>query len=228
MRWLDSTIGFDDQQVVKPFIPLKREGRRIRLLGRAVEIGDNGLPARIQSLFSASNTRFVDKPLDLLAAPMQFEIEGEGGVEPITFGSLTFDKETTCAISWRACGRSTSFDVEITGGMEFDGFFDWRLRLTARRDVSIKDVRLGVRHAGGAATYFMGLGQGGCRCPESLEWRWDTTYYQDAYFVGAVNGGMQLRFKGANYVKPLINVYCKYGGLKLPESWGMMGRAALR
>ena len=227
LRWLDSTIGFDDQQVVKPFLPLQRKGRRIHLLGRTVEVGENGLPARIQSFFSASNTRFVETPLELLAAPMQFEIEGATGVEAIAFGPLTFDKETPCAITWRANGQSASFDVEVTGGIEFDGFFDWRMRLTARRDVSIKDVRLGVRHAGGAATYFLGLGQGGCRCPEALEWRWDTTYYQDAYFVGAVKGGLQLRFKGANYVKPLLNVYYKYGGLNLPESWGNEGKGGL-
>jgi hypothetical protein len=227
LRWLDSTIGLDDQKVVKPFIPLQREGRRIRLLGRTVEVGDNGLPARIQSFFSASNTRLIDKPLELLAAPMQFEIEGAGGVEPIAFGPLTFDKETPCAITWRAGGQSAAFDVEVTGGLEFDGHFDWRLRLTALREVSIKDVRLGVHHAGGAAPYFLGLGQGGCRCPEALEWRWDTTYYQDAYFVGAVNGGVQLRFKGANYVKPLLNVYYKYGGLNLPESWGNEGKGGL-
>lgn len=228
LRWLDSTIGMDDQQVVKPFIPLKREGRRIQLLGRTVEIGDNGLPARIQSFFSGSNTRFVETPMELLAAPMQFEIEGDAGVEPIAFGPLSFEKETPSEITWRAKGQSASFDVDLTGGIEFDGYFDWQLRLTARRDVSVKDVRLVVRHAGPAATYFMGLGQGGRRCPDSLEWRWDTAKFQDAYYVGAVNGGLQLRFKGDNYIKPFVNVYYKYRGLNLPESWGNDNKGGLR
>lgn len=227
LRWLDSTMGCDDQLVVKPFIPLKREGRRIHLLGRAVDVGDNGLPGRIQSFFSGSNTRWVDTPLELLAAPMHFEIEGATGVEPIAFGPFTFDKETPCAITWRGGGQSASFDLQISGGIEFDGFFDWRLRLTARRDACIKDIRLRVRHAGGATTYFMGLGQGGCQCPEALAWRWDAACYQDVYFIGAVNGGMQLRFKGANYVKPLLNVYYPYGGMKVPESWGNDGKGGL-
>ena len=38
--------------------------------------------------------------------------------------------------------------------------------------------------------------------------------------VGDVNIGAMLRFKGANYRRPLINAYYNFQPLLLPDSWG--------
>ena len=39
LRWLDSTIGFDDDKVTEPYVPLVRHGNSIKLLGQR-EVAD--------------------------------------------------------------------------------------------------------------------------------------------------------------------------------------------
>jgi hypothetical protein len=46
-------------------------------------------------------------------------------------------------------------------------------------------------------------------------------------WVGAVNGGIRVKWKAENYVRPLINVYYEYGPLKLPPSWGNEGKGGI-
>ena len=44
LRWLDSTIGQDnDNSVTKPYIPLQRQGKTIKLLGRDLTLGESEL-----------------------------------------------------------------------------------------------------------------------------------------------------------------------------------------
>ncbi len=51
LRWLDSTIGLDDE-VCAPFKPVEFDGRTVRILGRTARLADGGLLARITSSFS--------------------------------------------------------------------------------------------------------------------------------------------------------------------------------
>ena len=46
--------------------------------------------------------------------------------------------------------------------------------------------------------------------------------------MGDVNAGMMLRFKGKNFVRPLVNIYYKFFPLRLPESWGNGGKGGIR
>lgn len=52
--------------------------------------------------------------------------------------------------------------------------------------------------------------------------------HQDALWLGAVNGGMQIRWKDENYSPPLVNIYYKYHKLRIPVSWGNSGRGGVR
>ena len=47
------------------------------------------------------------------------------------------------------------------------------------------------------------------------------------YGLDAVNGGLRVKLKAENYVRPLINVYYKFGPLKLPPSWGNEGKGGV-
>jgi hypothetical protein len=67
LRWLDSTLGLEDE-VVPPFTPLKVRGDTIECLGRKVKFGAIGLPESIQS-----NGR------EILASPVRFVVETENG-----------------------------------------------------------------------------------------------------------------------------------------------------
>ena len=75
----------------------------------------------------------------------------------------------------------------------------------------------------------MGLNRRGGRRPaEPIAWTWDVSKRQDCFWMGDVNAGLMLRFKGANYVRPLVNIYYKFLPLNLPESWGNEGRGGVQ
>ena len=56
--WLDSTIAQEDVPT-RGFVPVAVEGRTIHVLGRAVTLGETGLPERITSYFHPGVTRIV-------------------------------------------------------------------------------------------------------------------------------------------------------------------------
>jgi len=39
-------------------------------------------------------------------------------------------------------------------------------------------------------------------------------------WIGNVNGGLRMKWKAENYVRPLVNIYYEFGRLHLPPSWG--------
>ena len=118
LRWLDSTIGLDDEPV-KPYTPVEVEGRTHRCLGREVRFGENGLPESIRS-----NGR------EILAAPVTF---GTGGEEP--------------RLAVR-CEARLEYDGYIGAGvrlkaLESVSVNDLRLEIPLRRDAAVYMMGLG-------------------------------------------------------------------------------------
>ena len=108
--------------------------------------------------------------------------------------------------------------------MEFDGFVDYRVAVTARRDVAVTDIRLEVPYSEGSARYMMGLGfKGGAR-PGTFEWTWDQIKNQDALWLGSVNAGMQVGLRAENYSRPLNTNFYLSKPLAMPPSWWNEGR----
>ncbi len=128
---------------------------------------------------------------------------------------------------WRVMNVSDEFTLECTGQMEFDGFVDYKLKLIAKNQLKIKDIRLEIPVVDKKAEYMMGLGhEGGFRAP-GWKWKWDVSKNQDMLWVGGVNGGLRVKWKAENYVRPLVNIYYEFGPLKLPPSWGNGGKGGV-
>jgi len=224
LRWLDSTIGLDDNVVTQPYTAIVRDGQTLKILGRELVLGNDGLPRQIRSFFNADNTAIVGQPTRLLlAAPLRFVVETDAG--PLTFGeeNLKFTRELKGAVNWRAESSAAAMRLAVDGLLEYDGFADLRCRLGAMSQSKIKDIRLEADVTPGADEYFMGLTQAGGRCPDAVEWQWKPSFYQDGFWIGAVNGGFKLQLFGANWRTPLINSYYHWRELMLPESWGTGG-----
>jgi hypothetical protein len=227
LRWLDSTIGLDDNIVTRPYERIYRDRNLMTVLGRELELGDDGLPKQIRSCFSANNTGY-QPARDLLAAPFRFVVETDAGPVTITpRKKINFDRELKGAMHWtaRAAARGavSSQFVDVGGLLEYDGFADFQCRVVSDANVKVKDIRLEMDVAPGADTYFMGLGQKGGKCPASLNWNWDPSVNQDGFWIGAVNGGFKLQLYGENWRTPLINCYYHFRELMKPESWGTGG-----
>ncbi|MCX6225404.1 MAG: DUF6067 family protein, partial [Bacteroidia bacterium] len=227
LNWLNSAAGIDDS-ITKGFIPVKVIGKRFSILGRTLEIAGNGLPAAVTTFFGSSNQELKDWGEPLINSPFRIIIEKENGtVVRLTSGDLVIREEPPSKVTWSVMNTSGEFDVEISGQMEFDGFVDYKMELTAKSDVKVRDIRLEIPMNKEKSEYMMGLNhEGGYRTPD-WKWKWDVTKNQDMLWIGAVNGGMRIKWKAANYRRPLINIYYEFGPLNLPPSWGNAGKGGV-
>ena len=227
LNWLNSTVGIDEQ-VTKGYPHVKAEGKKIAVLGRTLEIAADGLPSCIKSYFTGSNQSLSETGAPVVSHPFRFIVEKEDGkTVRLSPGKLTFTEQTPSKIVWKVLNTSKECDLECTGQMEFDGFVDYRLKLTSKMPLKIKDVRLEIPVVQEKAEYMMGLGHEGGTRTADWKWKWNTTKNQDMLWVGAVNGGLRVKWKAENYVRPLVNIYYEFGPLKMPPSWGNAGRGGV-
>ncbi len=227
LNWLNSTVGINEE-ITKGYVPVQVDGNRISILGRSLDISDNGLPSSIISYFSESNQSIEDHGKPIINNPVRFIIEKtDGGVIKLDPGQLKFIEQTPSKVVWKVINRSNEFDLECTGRMEFDGFVDYQLRLKSKVPLNVKDIRLEIPIVKEKTEYMMGLGhEGGFRIPD-WKWKWNVSKNQDMLWVGAVNGGVRVKWKAENYVRPLVNIYYEFGPLKLPPSWGNEGKGGV-
>lgn len=224
LRWLDSTIGLDDQPS-EPFTPLAVDNNSIGCLGRRVVLGPDGLPKQIKSHFSPSVTKLVEKPRDMLASPIRLVVEQSSGVtRPLGDGQLEFTKQTEGNVSWQSTSSDGNLTLECQGRMEFDGFVAYRLVLSAERATQVNDIRLEIPLRTRVAKYLMGMGQRGGNRPRDVRWKWDQDRHQDSVWIGDANAGLQCQLLGENYVRPNVNIYYQYRPLNLPPAWHNNGR----
>ena len=229
LRWLNSRIAFDDD-IVPPYTPLKVEGTTVTCLGRSLEVGPDGLPARIRSSFAPEMTRFAASPVDVTAAPLALRVEIPGGRaaswSPDPAGPR-FTKRAPGTVAWQAVSRDGDLVMKVAARMEFDGFVGYEVALTAAREVTVADIRLEVPFNPDRARYMMGLGFKGGERPETFDWTWDQKKNQDALWVGAVNGGLQVSLRAENYSRPLNTNFYLSKPLNMPPSWWNEGRGGV-
>ena len=146
LRWLDSRLAQDDG-IVPPYTPLTVDGLTIGCLGRSLTIGPDGLPAGISSYFAPEMTRLQTKPVPLTSAPFKLRVVDVSGREltwvpdrpgprPVPHGPG--------AVVWETVSRAGGLTMTVTARMEFDGFVDYKVTLSAERNVALSDVRLEI------------------------------------------------------------------------------------
>ena len=227
LAWLNSTAGIDSK-ITKGYTTVSKTGNTINILGRSVTIAANGLPQNILSYFTPSNQSVSAKGESVINAPFHFIIEKENGdIIHLNPGKIQFTDQTPSAISWKVINTSDECDFVCAGTLEYDGFADFHLQVKAKKIINIKDIRLEVSMNKDKATYMMGLNKEGGFRPKEWQWKWDSTKNQDALWAGAVNGGLRIKWKAENYVRPLVNIYYSFGPLHLPPSWSNDGKGGV-
>ncbi|MCF7674793.1 MAG: DUF6067 family protein [Akkermansiaceae bacterium] len=228
LKWLDSEIGSNYTQVTRPFTPIKVNPKGILdILGRRVTLGSNGIPSQITSFFSASNTRILSAGRDAFRSPPRFDcLVGDKAAEWKEKKFEYYPSGPTYA-NWVVTSTSGDLELKVEGFLDFDGYLRLIMDLypaAGQADgLPVDDIRFTVPWHKDVAKYAMGLGLKGGLCPQQLDWKWDTSKHQDSIWMGDVNLGAMLRFKGENFQRPLINAYYDFRPLKLPESWGTGG-----
>lgn len=228
LSWLNSVEGVDTK-VTAPYVDITVSENRINYLGGSVEIGENGLPSAIITNYNAQNQLDKDVNVSLLSQAMDFIIETSAGVETFSKKSVTLKKVNEGRAEWKTTLKNSNFTINIGGFFEFDGFSDVTVDVIAKKDIQVKEIKLDIPYSNYSARYIMGLGlKGGLRKEPSFNWQWDTSKSQDAIWMGNVNSGMRIKFKGDNYRRQLVNVYYALGELNLPNSWGNDNKGGVR
>lgn len=219
LRWLDSSIGLDDG-VVPPFIPMKIDNTKISCLGREVTIDKSGLLESIRSFFTPEVTKIGKQTREILSSPIQFIIEDADGIElHWTEEGAELTKQAEGVIAWKSRNTAGAMVMECSAKMEFDGYVEFDIALTAQEDFQVNDIRLVIPILKDVAKYMMGMGfKGGFR-PQDYRWRWDQAKNQDSAWVGDVNAGLQCSFRDERYSRPLNTNFYQLKPLIMPRSW---------
>ncbi|MFT4154832.1 glycoside hydrolase domain-containing protein [Parafilimonas sp.] len=221
LQWLNSTMA-QENTVIKPYTPLEVKDKTISLLGRKIELNDNGLPKQIQTFFTEEMTDYSIKPNNLLTEPVHFHfISNDGSNMQFKSKGFAFTKQTPGTVEWNADNVNDSINMNISGHIEFDGFASFTVRVIAIKDVALKDIQLHIPFTRQTAKYMMGLGEKGEARPDTIKWKWDVAHKnQDGAWIGNVNAGLQYSLRDEKYVRPLNTNFYLLKPLLLPASWG--------
>ena len=222
LRWLNSTIGIDNE-VSAPYTPLEVDGRTVRCLGRSVRFAETGLPA---SIFAGDR--------QMLAAPVQIVVETNQGAHAAGEAHSTLQQHGPGRVVCESDSRAGPVSLNCRVAMEFDGHLKFEVTGAADRDIELKDVRLEIPMQRNVATYLMGMGHEGGVRPRQWSWKWaqekpDSSQwfdkvYQDSFWLGDVDAGLQCELRGADYCGPLVVLYWRLGQLAPPTFWNNAGQ----
>ncbi|ACQ79832.1 conserved hypothetical protein [Beutenbergia cavernae DSM 12333] len=223
LGWLDSTTGHDDE-VIAPFVPVRRDGDVLQILGRTVEVGPNGLPSGLGSSFTPEVTAVGHPRRELLAGPITLDTGTH-----VRWGPLAYEQPGPARVTWQLAGQGAGLRLEVDGELEADGCLQVRIVVHADADLRLDDVSLIVPLRRDVARYLMGLGEIGQSCPDSLDWAWQVaTANQDALWLGDTNAGVQVSWRDQHYRRPLNTNYYTEQPLLEPESWSNGGSGGVR
>ena len=218
--WLNSELGINSE-VPKPFMPVCFDGKRVKILGRELELDEYGLPKRITSHFD-KNGNISDESYEILSEKLKFTV-GDESFKIISSGALCHEDY----FSFSSISESDGFMMKTRATIEFDGFCSYKITLIAKRDAKLSNVNLCLPISECSRKYFAGLGSIGGAFSGELNFKWDKAKNQDSFFAGCDNGGIRVKFKDENYKKPATGEFYARKPLNMPKSWDNFGRGGI-
>jgi hypothetical protein len=227
LRWLNSTLAQDDA-VVKPLTPVTVRGDTLGILGREITLDASGLPAQITSRFDERMTGFSKTSKALLAAPIRLTVEDDAGQHVLSGAQLPqVQIDGPGKVHWQVAAKAGALQGEVKGSLEADGSMVFAIALSARQDVSLRDIRLSIPMERAAAAYQLGLGRQGDRAPGDFSWKWNVENNQDGAWIGSVNAGLEFHLRDENYRRPLNTNFYHQQPLRMPVSWDNGGQGGI-
>lgn len=144
--WFGNTLG-KDRTVPKPWTPVVVDGRTLRLVGREIELGANGLPARLVTL---------QQPV--LAAPVTVR----AGTAELTGQGPTFTETAPDRVAWKCALAGGGLTADLEAWMEFDGLLYCAITLkpAGGAETTVEDLKIDVPMVSSAATQLLANGGG--------------------------------------------------------------------
>lgn len=193
LRWLNSTLGIDDEPVA-PYTALEVNNQEISILGRTVQLNDFGLPAIINSWDN-----------NILSSPIKFVIQVNNEVEKFTMPKFSYKKTENGIVTWESVAENENFILICNGEMEFDGHLSYKCEVKSKTNIKVQDIRLELPMKKEFATYMVGMGRVGGFAPAHHLSRWLEN--EDSFWIGDASAGIHTELRGAPYNGPMINLY---------------------
>ncbi len=224
LRWLDSTVGLDDEPTA-PYTPLTIDARTVSCLGRTVRFGATGLPESIRSRFT--KTGRLDAPpqqhentgREILAGPIRMAVQTAEGIIQWVGGEPALAQNAPGAVTITSSSRGGPLSLSCRTKMESDGYLNCSVTLKTTQPVDLGDVRLEIPYRSDAATYMMGLGRKGGLRPKDWNWTWDAGRANNTVWLGAPDAGLYCKLKGPQDTWDIHNLTAG-----IPPSWGNGGK----
>jgi hypothetical protein len=219
LRWLDSTLGLDDD-VVPSYPPVAVEDNTVAVLGRTMKLADTGLPAGMTSTFSDALDQAGLSAREILARPIGLVVETADGTVGWQGGHVRMVEQHAGTVTWESRSTGGPFAMTCRATMDGDGYINYALKLQVDREAEVRDVRLEIPFRREIAKYIMGLGcKGGIR-PAAWKWKWNVSLANHRLWLGDASAGLHCKLKGPQDTWELYNL--KNSGL--PESWHNAGQ----
>lgn len=221
LHWLNSTLA-QENTVIAPYTALAVQEKTISLLGRKIELNEDGFPKQLQTFFNQEMTGYADQPNTILYEPIHFHFTKMDGKNlTLKNKGLRFTRQEAGTVAWQATSLNDSLQMDVSASLEFDGFSSFTVQVTAIQDIQFKDITMHIPIRKDMAKYMMGLGLKGGERPDPVNWKWDVAHKnQDGAWIGNVNAGLQYSLRDENYIRPLNTNFYLQKPLLLPSSWG--------
>ena len=148
--WLGNTLG-KERTVPEPWTPMETDGAQIRVIGRKIHLGPDGLPKQIETLGR-----------QVLAEPITIRVAGPAGTGGLEGRGTRFTETASDRVSWKAELAGSGLSAELSAWMEFDGllYCAVTLRPIAGAEVPLKELDLDFPMRPEAATQLIANGGG--------------------------------------------------------------------
>lgn len=214
LRWLNSTLGLDSLNTAD-YTPIQKiSDSQYSILGRTITNAPDGMPASV----TAWGT-------EILNSQIRFIIQTNSGIEAFPPAVLKSSVLRDGIVVNKYSLENDNFDIQLTASIESDGYCHFTDSITAKKAVSIKDIRLEIPFKPNVGQYLMGFGQAGRAIPavgDSIVKTWSTTF--QSFWAGNPYGGVFCRLLGASYSGPLLSVY----GQEPPATWKNGGLGGIK
>ena len=120
LRWLNSTLGIDDEPVT-PYTSLVVDNQKISCLGRFVQLNNFGFPDVINSWGN-----------NILASSVKFTIEANNRIEVLSPGTFSYKKQKNGIVAWESTSENANITVICKGEMEFDGRLSYKCQVISK------------------------------------------------------------------------------------------------
>ena len=221
LKWLNSDIE-QNENVVRPFSPPAMIDNRYIILGREIELSENGLPNQIYSKFDEAIEVCEDTQKELFHKSPEFVINGSTVQNGKTTKKLFNNRIESVTVS-----ENEEYKSVVSSVLRYDGQMEYTVEIHPLKDFTADNVALNLYINKSCSTLMHGLGHRASKA-ENLSFKWDNDKQQDSIFIGSVNCGLRVKYKAEDYIRPLINIFYKNLPLKVPATtWDNNGKGGI-